>query len=81
MEPGFGRFVLWVWSTRGGDLTFYQIPDEGTIVNRTPVEVRSIDPNDLTVIAVDYRLRRGCVSFVPTDSVEGTTWVDFDSSE
>ena len=81
MDDDFSRIVLWVWSTRGGNVTIHSIPEGKTIINRIPMEVRAIPPNDLTAIAIDHRVPRGCVSFVPTDSVEGTTWADFDSSQ
>ena len=81
MPDSFGKYILWAWSTRGGNLTYYRIPDEGAIHNRVIVVTRAIPANDLTAIAVDYRNRRGCVTFVPTDATPGTTWVNFDSSE
>lgn len=80
MEDGFSKFVLWVWSTRGGSLTYYQIPDQGTIRDRIPVKTHVVAPDDLTALAIGDRIKRGCVSFTPADILSGTTWVDFDSS-
>ena len=77
LRSGARGFTLLVDSPLGGSLKIYVVTLSGANKLVKTVAIAASDP---TLVAIDYRIARGFVGFVPAAADASTTLIQFDPS-